>query len=144
MSDVTMKQVAEIAQKATDQQQSTGPGKADQADKARFEEAMQADAPQQTQPVNQVDNTQQVEQVGKATEAQNQTQGSKILDNLDRMSADFKNLKDGVQQAANNHGEMGDLIRLQMQVAEVTTTQTLVGKGGEKSGQGVNQLVRGQ
>lgn len=152
MNDITMKQVAEVANKATEQQKNA-PAKADAADKARFDDAMQTDQTkntgqtnqvEQAQNATQVDSTQQVTATSGASGVQPQTGGSRILDNLDRMSADFRALKDSVHETAGKGGEMGEIIRLQMQVAEVTTTQTMVGKGGEKTGQGINQLVRGQ
>lgn len=146
--DISMKQVADVARQATEQQpQSTGPGKAEAADKARFQEAMQpaqsGAETQQVAPAQQAAEAQQVAQVEQTADAQ-RAQGHKILDNLDKMSADYGKLREGILSGANGQGEMGDIIRLQMQVAEVTTTQTLVGKTGEKGGQGVNQLVRGQ
>lgn len=142
MSDVLINQVAKVAQQAAEQN-NQGPTAASAEDKARFNEAMQTDSTSRTQQVDGAQQAQQEKLYCNMSEAPQAT-GSRILDNLDRMSSDFMKLKNDVLSSAEKHGEMGDIIRLQMKVAEVTTTQTLVGKSGEKSGQGVNQLVRGQ
>ncbi|WP_290922190.1 hypothetical protein [Halodesulfovibrio sp.] len=153
MHEVTARQALEAIRQAAEKQ-STGPGKAHETDISRFQDVMKQDSVQEASAPSQLhaEESLQAEQIESINTAEHAvavtdaeaTQGNKILDNLDKMSCEFKDLKASIDKSAENHGEMGDIIRLQMQVAEVTTNQTLVGKTGEKSGQGVNQLVRGQ
>jgi hypothetical protein len=69
---------------------------------------------------------------------------SSTLDSLDKVSADFKSLRTDMLQNASHMGEVGDLIRAQFQVANITMTQTMMGQAGQKSSQGVQQLLKGQ
>lgn len=153
MHEVTARQALE-AIRQTAEKQTTGAGKAHETDISRFQDVVKQDSVQEASAPSQLhaEESLQAEQVEAVNASEHSvtvtdveaTQGNRILDNLDKMSSEFKDIKTSIDKSAENHGEMGDIIRLQMQVAEVTTNQTLVGKTGEKSGQGVNQLVRGQ
>lgn len=91
-------------------------------DAARFQEALGVTPPQ----------------------APDQLQGSSPLAGLDKLSADMRATKTNIVQGADGLGDMGNLLRLQFEVANLTTTQTMVGQVGQKSSQGTQQLLKGQ
>ncbi len=95
---------------------------ASQSDVARFQEALGATPPQGTE----------------------QTRPSEALEGLDKLSADLKTAQDNVIRTTSDMGDMGDLLRMQFEVANLTTTQTMVGQVGQKSSQGTQQLLKGQ
>ncbi len=95
---------------------------ASQSDVARFQEALGAAPPQ----------------------GPDQVQPSGTLEGLDKLSADMKTAKDNILQTTSGMGDMGDLLRMQFEVANLTTTQTMVGQVGQKSSQGTQQLLKGQ
>jgi hypothetical protein len=86
-------------------------------------------------------------------DAANRAQGAKpaeaagrssTLESLDKVSADFQSMRTDMLQNASHMGEVGNLIRAQFQVANITMTQTMMGQAGQKSSQGVQQLLKGQ
>ena len=72
------------------------------------------------------------------------TQGPGMLDNLDKISADMRSMQTGLESATGAMGEVGDLLRTQFQVAQLTMTQTMIGQVGQKTSQGTQQLLKGQ
>lgn len=71
-------------------------------------------------------------------------QNNGMLGNLDKLSADMRAMQSDLQNAVGEMGEMGDLLRTQFQVAQLTMTQTMVGQVGQKTSQGTQQLLKGQ
>jgi hypothetical protein len=64
---------------------------------------------------------------------------------MDRLSADMRSLKVDLDHGlANAKGEMGELISLQFKAMQITTSMTVMGQGGQKTGQGIQQLIKGQ
>ena len=104
-----------------------GPGPVNPDDAARFSEAMQ----QGLDPAA---------QAGQTPGAP----GSTFMDGIDKMSADMRAAQANILQSTSGMGEMGDLIRTQFEVAQLTTTQTMVGQVGQKTSQGTQQLLKGQ
>lgn len=102
-----------------------GPGPANPADTAQFAEAMQQPA------------------MPPAPDHVPGTQGS-MLEGLDKVSANLRAMQGDLQNATTNMGEVGDLLRTQFQVAQLTMTQTMVGQVGSKTSQGTQQLLKGQ
>lgn len=76
--------------------------------------------------------------------AVNGAEGSGMLENLDKVSENIRSMQDGLHNATGAMGEVGDLLRTQFQVAQLTMTQTMVGQVGQKTSQGAQQLLKGQ
>ena len=72
------------------------------------------------------------------------TQPGGLMQEMDKISVDLQSTRDGLLKNADGLGDMGNLIRLQFEVANLTTTQTMVGQVGQKSSQGTQQLLKGQ
>lgn len=66
------------------------------------------------------------------------------LEGLDKLSADLRTARNSIVEGTQNMGEVGDLLRMQFEVANLTTTQTMVGQVGQKTSQGTQQLLKGQ
>lgn len=113
-------------------------GAAHPTDVERFDAAM--DAPQEGQ-VSGVDGDMQasLRPVDRAQEAE-----GNLLRNIDGLSHDASRMHTEVMTSLGNAGEMGEMFRLQFQVANLTTTQTIVGQTGQKGSQGVQTLLKGQ
>ncbi len=137
MNEIAINKVERAVQQAIEPP-APGPKPASQADISRFQDAMKTSHYPQIQEVS----SQTMQAVIQAEQAV-KTPGSSILDTLDRISADHKAMQESFLAAADE-GEMGRMVNLQMDVARITIAQTLLGKVGEKAGQGINQLVRGQ
>ena len=103
-----------------------GPGPVNQNDAARFSEAMQ----QGLDPG--------------AGQMPDVNAGNNVLEGIDKMSADMRAAQSGIMDATSGMGEMGALLRTQFEVAQLTTTQTMVGQVGQKTSQGTQQLLKGQ
>ena len=70
---------------------------------------------------------------------------SPLASGMDRLSADMRSLKVDLDHGlANVKGEMGELISLQFKAMQITTSMTVMGQGGQKTGQGIQQLIKGQ
>ncbi len=110
-----------------------GPGPANQADAAKFSEAMH----QGVDPAAQA-------QIGQTGQTPGVNTGNSVLDGLDSMSESMRAAQKSIVDSASGLGEMGHLIRTQFEVAQLTTTQTLVGQAGQKTSQGAQQLLKGQ
>lgn len=67
-----------------------------------------------------------------------------LVQGLDYFSAESHKMHSEVVQSLANAGEMGEMFKLQFQVANLTTTQTMVGQTGQKGSQGVQTLLKGQ
>jgi hypothetical protein len=67
-----------------------------------------------------------------------------VLEGIDKMSADMRAMQGDLQNATSSMGEVGDLLRMQFQAAQLTMTQTMVGQVGQKTSQGTQQLLKGQ
>ncbi len=92
----------------------------------------QADAVHISSPAQAVDGTPPIKKVA----------GDNVLDALQR---DMSNARTGIEESLQSmQGSTGDMLRLQYQMAQVTMTQSLVGQVGSKTGQGVQQLLKGQ
>ena len=139
MNEIAVRRVERTVQQSIEPQ--SGPRPASKADIIRFQEIMKRE-PMETILVQETAQTMQTARVQQADQAV-KTPGDSILDSLDRISAEHNVLKEQFISAAGN-GEMGYMVNLQLDIARITTTQTLLGKVGEKAGQGINQLVRGQ
>jgi hypothetical protein len=119
----------------------SGPGPARADDVARFQDSMHQ-PPQQ--------NPQQLPDAGQsfqpAQAAQTDAPGAsnKVLDGLDKVSSDIRSMRTDMIADSGNLGDMGELIRVQFQVANLTMTQTMMGQAGQKSSQGMQQLLKGQ
>jgi len=105
-----------------------GPGPANQNDVTQFTEAMQQQS---------IDPGLQAQTPGVNT-------GNNVLEGLDKMSSDMRAAQKNIVDSTKGMGDMGDLIRTQFEVAQLTTTQTMVGQVGQKSSQGIQQLLKGQ
>jgi hypothetical protein len=110
-----------------------GPGPVNQHDAARFSEAMQEGAGPAA--------AQESAAAGQTTGV---NAGDPVLEGMDKLSADMRAMQDKLVQSTSGMGEMGDLIRVQFEVARLTTTQTMVGQVGQKTSQGTQQLLKGQ
>ena len=70
---------------------------------------------------------------------------SHLASGMDRLSADMRSLKVDLDHGvANVKGDMGELISLQFKAMQITTSMTVMGQGGQKAGQGIQQLIKGQ
>lgn len=127
MIDPLISQTGAAAELGAGQPASVGTGPASQDDVARFQEALHPDA----------DIPQQVGNVVPAG-------GNAPLEGLDKLSADLQTAKNTIIEGTRNMGEVGDLLRMQFEVANLTTTQTMVGQVGQKTSQGTQQLLKGQ
>lgn len=114
-----------------------GPWPAVPADVERFSAAMEQDM----QGVGSLDPTSNnsIQPVSVAT-----TTDGDLMRGIDTISATSTKMHADVVQSLSNSGEMGDMFRLQFQVANLTTTQTIVGQTGQKGSQGVQTLLKGQ
>lgn len=114
-----------------------GPGPAVPADVERFSAAVEQDM----QGVGSLDPTSNnsIQPVSVAT-----TTDGDLMRGIDTISATSTKMHADVVQSLSNSGEMGDMFRLQFQVANLTTTQTIVGQTGQKGSQGVQTLLKGQ
>lgn len=108
-------------------QVSDPPEAPDPADVRHFESALDAE-PARTPP----------------PEAGSAGEPGRLLRGLDAFSEDTARLRASVESTVGRVGEMGDLFRLQFEVATMTTTQTMVGQTGQKGSQGVQTLLKGQ
>ncbi len=87
---------------------------------------------------------QQPNQVGQVGEV-NGTEQSGFMNKIDQMSTDMRTQQEGLFNSANAiEGSMGDLLKTQFQVAQLTMSQTMVGQVGSKTSQGTQQLLKGQ
>jgi hypothetical protein len=115
-----------------------GPGQAASGDSAAFQEALHrpGDVPREVSSP----------QAGVAQAPQDAPAGkSSLASGMDRLSADIHSLKVNVEEGlANVKGDMGELIGLQFKAMQITTSMTVMGQGGQKAGQGVQQLIKGQ
>lgn len=105
---------------------SSGPGPVNPDDVSKFAEAMNGPA----------DAAAQAGQVPGSS--------GNMLNNLDQMSSSLRETQQGIIENTRGLGDMGDLIRTQFEVAQLTTTQTMVGQVGQKTSQGTQQLLKGQ
>jgi hypothetical protein len=120
---------------------STGPGQVAAPDAAAFQQAVQR--PEATAP----DGGGSVNAGMRAHAAQSPAHGpaSSPLPCLDQLSADMRSIKADVEASmANVKGDMGELIGLQFKTMQITTAMTVMGQGGQKTGQGIQQLLKGQ
>jgi hypothetical protein len=105
-----------------------GPGVASEADADLFQNALNGKAP--------VGDLQAADGTG--------TQPGKTMENIDKLSSDLRAARESVIGGTEGLGDMGQLLRLQFEVANLTTTQTMVGQVGQKTSQGTQQLLKGQ
>jgi hypothetical protein len=105
-----------------------GPGQANQKDAAQFAEAMQ----------------QGIDPGAQAGQTPGVNTDANVLEGLDKMSADMRAAQQNIVESTSGMGDMGNLIRTQFEVAQLTTTQTMVGQVGQKTSQGTQQLLKGQ
>jgi hypothetical protein len=122
---------------------SSGPGQAAATDAAAFQQAVQR--PEATAPAP--GSGESVNVGARAPAAQSQAHGpaSSPLQGLDRLSSDLRTMKADVETSvATVKGDMGELIGLQFKVMQITTAMTVMGQGGQKTGQGIQQLIKGQ
>lgn len=134
MSDpISGKIAADIAQAGLTQASPQGPGPANPSDVAQFNEAMQAPMPpEQSAPVQ-------------GAESPLPDGESSLIKGVDDMSANMRTMQNDLQNLVNNTGgEVGDLLKTQFQVAQLTMAQTMVGQVGQKTSQGTQQLLKGQ
>jgi hypothetical protein len=117
-------------------QPAAGPGQAKTEDVTRFNDSMQSQ--QQTPQAGQGFRPEQVGQADKAGSP------GKVMDGLDKMSADLREMRLDTIADTEKLGDMGNLIRAQFKVANLTMTQTMMGQAGQKSSQGMQQLLKGQ
>ncbi|MCG8530931.1 MAG: hypothetical protein MI749_09730 [Desulfovibrionales bacterium] len=134
---------AEQAQKQQ-QQDATKPADKDSVNKFKAAMADKTEQAEQAQNVQQGQEAQDPNKVLFQSEVDRARNSDKVMNTLDKMSSEYKQLNMAVEKNSKNAGELGEIIRLQLKVAQVTTAQTMLGKAGEKSSQGVSQLVRGQ
>jgi hypothetical protein len=104
-----------------------GPGQVNQSDATRFAEAVQG-----------------VDPGAQAGQTPGADTGVNVLEGLDKMSADMRAAQQSMLESTSGMGAMGDLIRTQFEVAQLTTAQTMVGQVGQKTSQGTQQLLKGQ
>lgn len=153
MSADNIRQIADLARKALEQQQQQKPdtqtAPAADADVARFEQAVNgAGDPQAAQGVGETDAAQKqaLDQVAQAQDDKPLTPGERILKSLTQAGEEMQTQKADLVDRLNasNGADMKDMIALQMQTQDLTMKSTLLGKAGEKGNQGIKSLFTGQ
>jgi type III secretion system YscI/HrpB-like protein len=105
-------------------------------------EASAANGPQQAQGVEQ---TQGADKVGGVQQSTNESPGAKILNHMNGMRTGLQEAVAGLQSTlANPNAGPADLLKIQMQMQQVTMQQDLMGKVVSKSEQNIDQLLKGQ
>jgi hypothetical protein len=122
---------------------STGPGQAAAPDAAAFQQAVQR--PEATAPAPDSGGSVNAGPRSHAAQSPVHEPASSPLPGIDQLSADMRAMKADVETSmANVKGDMGELIGLQFKTMQITTAMTVMGQGGQKTGQGIQQLLKGQ
>lgn len=139
--DPISSQAAGAVAKTEAAQPLSGPGQARADDVARFQDSLHQ--PQQQNP-QQFPDVGQAFQPAQAAQTDAAGTSNKVLDGLDKVSSDIRAMRTDMLADSGKLGDMGELIRVQFQVANLTMTQTMMGQAGQKSSQGMQQLLKGQ
>lgn len=70
--------------------------------------------------------------------------GDRILSGLEGMSNDMQATRQKFVQDVSGNGKVGEMYKLQLDVAQMTTNQTIIGQAGSKTSQGIQTLLKGQ
>lgn len=136
MVDPLISQAGQVAGQ-TGAAPAAGPGTAKAEDVSRFQEGLRPEAG--APPMDA-----QAGQGVSGVQAPDQAQRPNVVEGLDQLSSDLKAARTGIIEGAEHMGEIGALLRTQFEVAQLTTTQTMVGQVGQKTSQGTQQLLKGQ
>lgn len=70
--------------------------------------------------------------------------GDRILSGLEGMSNDMQATRQKFVQDVSGNGKVSEMYKLQLEVAQMTTNQTIIGQAGSKTSQGIQTLLKGQ
>jgi type III secretion system YscI/HrpB-like protein len=141
--------VQKIAEQTVQDQGKSGAlnkGTASTEDVQKLQEALKQNQPPPE--ASAVENTQQaqgVEKVGSVQQSTNESPGAKILNHMQGMRTGLQEAVSALQGTlANPNAGPADLLKVQMQMQQVTLQQDLMGKVVSKSEQNIDQLLKGQ
>lgn len=138
MSEIVVQQAATALTETGAQPGTSSPRQVDAQEQSQFAEQLnQPTTETMTEPVTMPDVSQNAG-TGNVTK----TPGDTILDNLSHQMSETRTVVEGQLNAIS--GEMGELMRLQYDIARVTMDQTMIGQVGSKGSQGIQQLLKGQ
>ena len=139
--------VQKIAEQTVQDQGKSGAldkGTASAQDVEKMQAAMNR-PPAETSAVNGPEQTQGADKVGNVQQSTNESPGAKILNHMNDMRTGLQEAVSALQGTlANPNAGPADLLKVQMQMQQVTLQQDLMGKVVSKSEQNVDQLLKGQ